>query len=507
MMNSVDMKRFEGCRMTLLSFTYPCHRMSLTRSESEFRRIQEEAEQQSARINALRSEISSLVTSKPQKPKEPVEVLSDSEKLRPLLISRVDNIQSRLAQLAAALSPSNKSTPMSHRGVSPLVRPQRPTVPCYPINTPPSLPIGREATSPSSVTSEDDKVLGDLCSGKLSEFLVEFERKIDASLHKLTAQKSEILRLTEELRRERESKEKEDLESLLNSITNIGSVEVEEYDAGDMKEFVQQELDTIRLDNADVLSQVVKEAGGEKFKQIQDELRRIESSLATRAESRTSFIHDLKRRIEHRVESELARIRSQANEELERVKTEFQQKLAGRESARSDEEIGRLRHENSDLKALVRKMKICLSKWRIDYLSELNGERRDDSPVVGEKFAQLSQTLSRMWNALGPSGTELVEFLQRLEGAIESKGQIPIASVYREECSRHVEKLPLAELAARREYLLAKRELSDEDKVELESVTSNLTSLILEYQDKHKQSFMYDGGDYLRTLHRVSFRS
>ena len=112
-----------------------------------------------------------------------------------------------------------------------------------------------------------------------------------------------------------------------------------------------------------------------------------------------------------------------------------------------------------------------------------------------------------MWTALGPSGTELVEFLQRLEGAIESKGQIPIASVYREECSRHVEKLPLAELAARREYLLAKRELSDEDKVELESVTSNLTSLILEYQDKHKQSFMYDGGDYLRTLHRVSFRS
>jgi hypothetical protein len=109
-----------------------------------------------------------------------------------------------------------------------------------------------------------------------------------------------------------------------------------------------------------------------------------------------------------------------------------------------------------------------------------------------------------MWAALGPSGAELIEFLSRIEHAVNNNGSL--AHVYKDECSRHVEKLPIAELIARREFLIAKISLNAEESDELDDLTTHLSSLISEYERKHNQSFVYDGEEYLRSMNRVNVR-
>ena len=119
------------------------------------------------------------------------------------------------------------------------------------------------------------------------------------------------------------------------------------------------------------------------------------------------------------------------------------------------------------------------------------------SPAHKLASLRLAQT------ACGPSNVELVQFLDSIEHAVQTGTDL--AHVYKNECTKNVEKLPLAQLAARREFLLSKP-LSFDERIELAEVTENLESLVLEYEHKHAHSFAYDGVEYSTHFSRVDIR-
>jgi hypothetical protein len=108
-----------------------------------------------------------------------------------------------------------------------------------------------------------------------------------------------------------------------------------------------------------------------------------------------------------------------------------------------------------------------------------------------------------MWEALPPTGNDCARLLSRISQSIQSQGRVTLSDALKHECNMQVEKLPLAELAARRDYLLAKAAVTEEDIQELQILTANLEALISEFENKHKEKFLVDGEEY---MHRLNSR-
>lgn len=431
---------------------------------------------------------------------------------RPVLISKVDHIQSRLAQLAAALSPSNRSTPMSFTSPRRDLTPRR--------RRPPPPQAAEADLEPLDLELED--VLKDVSEAKLSKFLNDLEQRIDAKLTQLREAKKQVDSAVTQFKTSQHVTESHSLKQILIRLDQLGDPKAVGLDDSEVV-IIRSQIEKAKIHNSDLVKSCLTTMSNEKLASVTAELNRIQAHLDEIDEVGKKFIEDLKRSVDDQVTTGLKEIWKEVHFELDKCKSEYEMRETSFHTGGPvvDE---KLINENQELRSLVRKMKISLSKWRVDYLNEATKMvPRPVSPSpakivakveptvatssnVGPGFTQLSQTLGRMWTALGPSSVELVDFLNRVQDALQTGGPDSLEQVYKDECSRHVEKLPLAELAARREYLLAKRELLPSDRDELNEITANLTSLIFEYQAKHHQPFVYDGEEYIRTLHRVNVR-
>ena len=121
-------------------------------------------------------------------------------------------------------------------------------------------------------------------------------------------------------------------------------------------------------------------------------------------------------------------------------------------------------------------------------------------PKNVETLRQLTQTLFKMWSALEPSPSEIIGFLEKIFDAIQTGDQEAIEYTCREECTRQVEKLPIAEMIARREFLILRKDQTYHNMEEFDLLTKNLQSLLMDYTQKHHQRFLYEGRDYLKSL-------
>lgn len=507
----------------------------------DLRDIREQSKIHASRIDSIKSELRTLLGNSPSSGR-PVEVVEEDltfppaydlpykparesipvpalpalpplPSSRPVLISKVDHIQSRLAQLAAALSPSNRSTPMSY--TSPrrdLTPPQRRPLP----------PKAAEA-APEPLDMELEDILKDVSEAKLSKFLNDLEQRVDAKLAELREAKKQVDLAVTQFKISQHVTESNSVKQILIRLDQLGNPKAVGFDESEVV-MIRSQIEKVKIHNSDLVKSCLTTMTNDKLASVTGELNRIQTHLDETDEVGHKFIEDLKRGVDDKVTAGLKEIRKEVHFELEKCKSEYEMRETSFNTGGPvvDEKLIR---ENQELRSLVRKMKISLSKWRVDYLNEATkmvprpaspspakivarGEPTVSSSVnVGPGFNQLSQTLGRMWTALGPSSAELVDFLNRVQDALQTGGPDSLEQVYKDECSRHVEKLPLAELAARREYLLAKRELLPTDRDELNEITANLTSLIFEYQAKHHQPFVYDGEEYIRTLHRVNVRA
>ena len=466
-------------------------------SLEDLRKIRVESISQAEALYSLRADIEKMFLESSKLSLAEVETKSESRtsSKRPHLISRVDMIQTRLSQLAAALSPSNRSTNVNDKS-------PKSSVHTYSIRTP---PIPNRHVINRKYNDAIDEAIIEVSRSRLGEFVSEISAEVEIKLDQLKKEREAIESLRGELLIDSAEREKRMLESILKSVEDL-KVEVP---VDNLTGKLETELKNIRIHNKEALAQAAITANKEGFEEICEKIRELSDRLDSRENDLNIFLRHIQESCLERVSDGMAQVNRHVETELSVLKNQLEVRLSQTcpsSIAQKDESAMKLLEENKSLKNLVRRMKLCLAKWRIDYLNhaqEQCGPQREEtepSVAVGQNFVQLSRTLSRMWSALGPSGNELTDFLSRIEGAALSGSTL--ADVYKDEASRHVEKLPIAELVARREFLLAKYPLPSDKEDELNNLTDNLTSLINEYEQKHNQPFIYDGEEYLRSMNR-----
>ena len=453
-------------------------------SSSDLLAIRDEAAKHSARLNELKGELKDLLT----QPSTPV-LKSHKPPLsstRPVLLSRVDGIQSRLPQLAAALSPSSRSTPLNRdHSASPRIRSAR--------------AVTSAASSSSDEGPDSADVLFELSRDRLSRSMAKIDAQLSSKMEELQQQRDSIERIKKELLVQTNEREKVYLAEVIDT---INSLETEPHSQTFDSNFFKAEIENLRLHNSEVKHAVHAMISDERLHPIRQSLLEIERTVRFQDNEHEKFHTELARKAEQQVSKAAQQIKDHFAYEIAQIKKSVDRQpvnISGPAPVDS-----RLIDENAQLKKLVRRMKICLSKWRVDYLNHASSLREEQR--TEESFTELARTLGRMWVALPPSGDELADFLVRLDRATTSRGSVTIASVMREECSRQVEKLPLAELAAQREYLLAKRSHSSGEANDLSNITDNLVGLIRDYEGKHGHKFFYDGREYLESVRRARVR-
>ena len=385
---------------------------------------------------------------------------------RPILVAKANSMQSRLSQLAAALSPSHSVTPVSRResptpmtsSASPIVNrrvsfdseePLSRSVQHYPIDTPPFE------------FEDDPNVLVDEAKLELEKYWTSFQAKSQRLIDELRFENDRKEALKAEILAESTKRE----EAMLNEILAVIETRTEFK--------IAKEVEKRRILEMN------------KLEEVRNELYRIEMEKKESENSNDCILSTLLESIELKIHDQLSRTR-QTN----------------------------LFEENLKLKSSIRKMKICLSKWRIDYMQYAPDLAKDKAPMIvkqvvkekvaDEQFSKHSQNLAKLWTACGPSNQQLVKFLNQIELAVNNGTNI--SDVYKNECVKIVEKLPLAQLIAKREFLLAKSNTTPSQRRELEELTYEISSSISEYEKIHSHSFVYDGQDYGKNLDSLQLR-
>ena len=454
-------------------------------TRADLQSIKEECTKHSQIISDLRDQLKDLLT----QPSTPVARTQKPplSTTRPVLLSRVDGIQSRLSQLAAALSPSSRSTPLNRaRSASPNIRSAR---------------VVESVESSSSDEDEVGDVLFELSKDRISKSISRIEAKLASKMEELRQQRESIERVRVELMAQANEREKVHLAELIDAINNIDAQSCSRAPGMD-DDFLNKELGRLRLESDRLIEGVRDQMSVEHLGAVFSELERLQGLVDDQNIQHETTLKSISMAAEQQISKALQDIKDHFANEIAQAKESVERSVVGPQSISSVN--SGLVEENRELKKLVRRMKICLSKWRVDYLNHAN-EQRATRPVE-ESFTELAHTLGRMWIALPPSGNELADFLLRLDTAASSPCTITLSSVLRDECARQVEKLPLAEMAAQRQYLLTKRSLSSAELTTLASLTDNLVKLVSDYESKHNQTFCYDGRPYLTLLDRDRYR-
>lgn len=461
-------------------------------SSVDFAQIKEQAHRQAQRISSLKSELKQLLAPNTQeKPTKPP--LSQS---KPVMLTRMNRIQTKLSQLAAALSPSSRSTPMS-RGVSG--------------NSPRTqFEVATPRADDSSSSSSDGDEFFNICKTQISSKVASIERNINQKLSELQAQKDELENLRVQLSLEADAKEKMCIAKLADAVALTSCNQSDS--TSELVNYVNEEISKVKLSNERLIADAIESA--EKESRVVELLEELKSEFQRDNEAQLLRLKEgVSRSIRTKLADSMKDIRDHYDGELSKLSNLMHDNQSANEPLENSGPIQRLKAENDDLKRTVRRLKICLAKWRMDYLKHVP---RVDAPVtttaysphggqvnLGEHYSELARTLGRMWEATPPSGTELIGFLARIEESTSHAHRVTLSDILKDECSRQVEKLPIAELAARREFLLAKPFLDNQDCDELDMVTHNLLSLIAEYEDRHGLKFVYDGEEYLTRIQEV----
>jgi len=247
--------------------------------------------------------------------------------------------------------------------------------------------------------------------------------------------------------------------------------------------------------------------------------------------------------LRQKYEREIADLKATADEQRT-ADAQMLERLSGQWAAEKHDFLGKLR-----------KMKIALTKWRLDYqesahkkcseevsrlektyadkverLTDENAQLREmlaaeqnaPRPAIGsgptggasaEKFQYLQGTLRKLWSALEAGVPEVVEFIGRLEACMTvNPGTV---QTYEDECMLLADRLPLVQSVSRREYLKMRLERSadgggdglDSDiqsegeiRRELQVLEDDLVGALKEYEAKHKHQFIYGDRPYLERL-------
>ena len=460
----------------------------------DFQQIRADSVRQCHQINALRDELRTLLTQTNQadggltKP-PPVPVS------KPFLISRVDRIQSRLSFLASTLSPSNKSTPISR----PLSADTVPDI--FPIGTP-----NVESRSEAASSSDEEDVVFEATREQIHPKVKAIEASIDSKISGLRVMKLSVQEAHSRAIFDMADRERLNLAALLDDLVGSGdSISNRGYPAH--PEALVIELNRIKLQNDEFIERTLRES--KTISNIKSDLERLRHVLLDDSRSGACDPDTVQDLIKVRIRELFDQLSDLYKFEISRLKNELDSQLS--QVLSTDEAIhSNLVEENQKLKNQVRRFKLAFSKWRMDYLDHARNQKTQFHPPnsvnLGENVQSLLHTLSRMWTALPPSGHECIDLIMRIHDAAESHGERTLADIVKEECSRHVEKLPIAEHAARREFLLAKRKLLPDEHVELVEITQNVFSLISDYERRHRQPFMFDGVEYLQTIHPNTLR-
>lgn len=466
----------------------------------DFARIQFESAEQAARIEAIKLEFQKLLAAETSESfnnlNSGIPPLSDN---RPLMFSRMDRIQTRLSQLAAALSPSTRSTPVSN----PVVCNRWPREARFraEIDTP------EDDISPSS--SSEESILEPL-DKDLGAGLSLLHHKLATRIRRFREKEKMLNELMERFAYEIDDRQKhsackiiERLQTALPQITGETAEVAVCSNIGDR-------VDALRIGNRQEFLGIIHEATNNNDAQLLERLHNDVASLTTINQVEISAIVDI---ATNRVHDAITRIRNHYNSELLHIS----KKLLDRESDANPNPaemqiVKKLQERNSILEREGRRLKIALSKWKADCLNHETKKVRTEPAstdsqhvLVGESFHELAHTLFRMWEALPPTGNDCARLLSRISQSIQSQGRVTLSDALKHECNMLVEKLPLAELAARREYLLAKSAVTEEDLQELQILTANLESLISEFENKHKERFLVDGEEYMHQLERRGY--
>jgi len=512
-------------------------------TDAEFRRIQEQTEQASARLNALRKDLNSKLEQFSVHEKQHIR-----ENIR-LPLSPAPVNPTRLASIAASLSPSNHSSPgrIQH----------------FPINTPPTvtrqIPMasGIFDTSPGAKSFvPESNILTDYINTELESQIANFERSVDAEIDRILTAQENREKYFENFLHEISDQEKQAMSSVIESIRVIGdddNTDIRDELVEEGMAFLRSEFEKGKLENEKIRKIIISD----KFRQILMEITHKINPEIERLHARVDAISNTMNSGKLKEEI-LEHLKAKIESDISSVREFFSAKLAElRESASAGTGPGgaqslmssvtfptghhsaanRFAEENAELKKLIRKMKISLSKWRIDYLrhaesvavtaqsvplrhkkkfgiSDIAEDEtaaptpipRRSSPdvgvVPGTAFGQLSESLMRMWSAVPPSSEELVQFLVNMEACVGSGGKIPISSVYEYECRKNTQKLPIAQLAAQREFIVSKD--SSQDHVELHQIENELLRMIFEYEKTYNQKFVFNTADEDGYAHCIS---
>ena len=509
-------------------------------SEEDFKRIQEVTEKASAKLLALRnnlnSKLESFSTSEKQILREKINLpLSPQVPLPPA---------TRLASIAASLSPSSYSTPNSNRAAAV-------STVHYPINTPPtgngSRTPGTVKSYPSRPTPTEDPLCSIIQSG-LAATLADFQKSASSILAEIQSANSDRDKCLEEFLIEITNRESNAMEQIVETVRMIGN-----DDGSDTREelidegfkLVQREVSHQKNETEKIrklmVSDKLRQVFGELFSRVETELAGWRSRMSQLTIDTEQLKDEVMKKIESQIEREVRNVREECLAQIDGIRDLYERtdknvSLLGNSvypTARTEHAnvTGKLVAENAELKAIVRKMKLGLSKWRIDYLNHAKRESKQSQPkrkeveaistnvstpaivpshfpVVspGDQFPILSESLMKMWSAVPPSSEELVQFLVNMEAAVNSGGKIPLASVYDYECRKNVEKLPLAQLAAQRELMLSSEQYAPSD---MQQIDDELLRLIVSYERTYKQRFVFSNAEedgYACSIERQQFQ-
>jgi hypothetical protein len=453
--------------------------MSESLAAIDFQKIRSDSIKQCERICELREELSKLLRDDPGVSNLPLRNPTQQHG-HPHLLSRMDRIQSRLSLLASTLSPSNRSTPVNK--LIPGESPSRKLC----IHTPAEIAYSEEAD-----------ILLESSKDKIASGLKSLENAIDSKISALQNVRNALAETNARVVAQMNERERILLAALVDGLQTVDSGNSDSLHLNDL---LKEEAERLRLGNAQCLSSSLMKELNDPV--LRDSLQILEANLQQYKIDESDDFRNVSERWGSALHHSIQELRDRCLFDLSRIRMTLEDMDS---HGGLYEEMQTLVKENSDLRRRLRKSKLAFSKWMADFVE---ARPAIDTPCVvpsheglsfsvGENFQSLLQTLARMWAALPPSGTECVELLSRVQRAVEMRGAISLADVIKDECNRQVEKLPIAELAARRELLITKGISTPQDHLELRTLTDNLSSLIREYEKKHQQRFMYEGEEYL----------
>lgn len=437
----------------------------------DFRRIQEETTRASARLSQMRQEIK-------QKLDASVSVRDAPS----------------LSILASELSPSNHASPVAH----------------FPIHTPfPSY--DRDQVGGKHIMTES-------VDSSLSRVLRQFEDSINEKIILLKSENQKQRDLRDSISDLFCQKETE----LVNSVTSAISRAVESVaeSPDELRDIIvsegmeilkrKNELQQIQLRDAKlfIVSNKINEIESRISEEIREQLDSIRGELrviqkAAETHSSNPIAHNVAHKLSEQIKVAFNQLTQHVESNMYSATPSPNHHVLDSSTSGQAEILD----ENAQLRKLVRKMKLALSKWRIDYLSN-SSTVSTPAPItgisVGDEFSTLSDNLMRMWTAVAPSSQELIQFLVNVEAAVDSKGKIPLSSVYDYECKKNRDKLPIAQLAAQREFLMSRDGTVTN---EIREIENELRDMIFQFEQKYEQKFVFrsdDDQDYLGVIDRVN---